>query len=316
LVTRILVVSALLLFTVVNPQAAQMTFYQLPQGSHPHDVAPAADGSVWFSGQWQGFAGRFDPKTGTLEKIPLGKDAAPHGVIIGPDGNPWFTEGGQNAIARVDAATKKVTLFRLPAKFPNANLNTMVFDKTGVGWFTGQNGVIGRVDPRTGKVDAWASPRGTGPYGIAVTPAGDVWYCSLAGNYIAKIDLATGTPTVVEPPGRFGPRRIWSDSKGILWSSLWQAGGIARYDPAGNKWTVFPMPQSKSGTYSIYVDDKDRVWATDWPANAIQRFDPVNSSYTTFPSDKKGANVRQMLGRPGEAWGGESGTDRLVVIRD
>jgi virginiamycin B lyase len=26
--------------------------------------------------------------------------------------------------------------------------------------------------------------------------------------------------------------------------------------------------------------------------------------------------VRQMLGRPGEAWGGESGTDRLVVVRD
>ena len=247
-------VSTLLLFAVTAAQAAQMTFYQLPQGSYPHDVAPAGDGSVWFSGQGEGFAGRFDPKTGKLEKIPLGPDAAPHGVIIGPDGNPWFTEGGQNAIARVDAATKKVTLFRLPAKFPNANLNTMVFDKTGVGWFTGQNGVYGRVDPRTGKVDAWASPRGTGPYGITVTPAGDVWYCSLAGNYIAKLDLATGKPTVVEPPTkRFGPRRIWSDSKGILWSSLWHAGGIARYDPAGNKWTVYPMPQSRSGTYSVYV---------------------------------------------------------------
>ena len=51
-------------------------------------------------------------------------------------------------------------------------------------------------------------------------------------------------------------------------------------------------------------------------ANAIQRFDPMTEAYETFPSDKKSANVRQMLGRPGEAWGGESGTDRLVVIRD
>jgi virginiamycin B lyase len=51
-------------------------------------------------------------------------------------------------------------------------------------------------------------------------------------------------------------------------------------------------------------------------ANAIQRFDPKTEAYETFPSDKKSANVRQMLGRPGEAWGGESGTDRLVVIRD
>lgn len=27
------------------------------------------------------------------------------------------------------------------------------------------------------------------------------------------------------------------------------------------------------------------------------------------------ANVRQLLGRPGEVWGAESGVDKLVVIR-
>jgi virginiamycin B lyase len=42
----------------------------------------------------------------------------------------------------------------------------------------------------------------------------------------------------------------------------------------------------------------------------------VSESFTAFPSDRRGANVRQMLGRPGEAWGAESGTNRLVVIRD
>src|SRR5215472_5903945 len=140
---------------------------------------------------------------------------------------------------------------------------------------------------------------------------------SLAGDHIAKIDTATGAATVVEPPKPgVGPRRIWSDSKGMLWVSFWHAGAIGRYDPATKAWATYPMPQSKWGTYSIYVDDRDRVWATDWAANAVQRFDPKAGTYTTFPSDKKNANVRQMLGRPGEAWGGESGTDRLVVIRD
>ena len=95
-----------------------MKFYQLPSGAYPHDVAPAPDGTVWISGQGQGFAGRFDPKTGKLEKIPLGPGAAPHGVIVGPDGNAWLTEGGQNAIARVDAATREVKLFPLPGSFP------------------------------------------------------------------------------------------------------------------------------------------------------------------------------------------------------
>ena len=44
------------------------------------------------------------------------------------------------------------------------------------------------------------------------------------------------------------------------------------------------------------------------------RFDPRTETFLSFPSDKSGANVRQMAGRPGEAWGGESGTNRLVVI--
>ena len=104
--------------------------------------------------------------------------------------------------------------------------------KNGVYWFTGQNGVYGRVDPKTGKTDAWASPKGRGPYGIAATPSGDVWFVSLAGNYLAKVDPATGAATVVDPPTPgAGPRRVWSDSKGILWVSLWNAGAIGRYDP-------------------------------------------------------------------------------------
>jgi len=238
-------------------------------------------------------------------------------VIVGPDGNAWLTEGGQNAIARVDAKSKEVKLFPLPKEFARANLNTLAFDNNGIVWFTGQSGIYGRADPRTGRVDAWKAPKGPGPYGIAATPAGDVWYASLAGDHIARIDTTSGAVMVVQPPKPgVGPRRIWSDSNGMLWVSLWDAGAIGRYDPVTKAWATYPMPQSKWGAYAIYVDDRDRVWATDWAANAVQRFDPKTETYTTFPSDKKNANVRQMLGRPGEAWGGESGTDRLVVIRD
>jgi virginiamycin B lyase len=317
MIRTVIAAAALALAPGMAAQTAEMTFYQLPAGAYPHDVAPAPDGTVWFSGQHQGFAGRFDPKSGQLEKIPLGPGAAPHGVIVGPDGNAWLTEGGQNAIARVDAKTKDVKLFPLPKEFPGVNLNTLAFDNKGKVWFTGYAGIYGRADPATGKVEVRKAPKGAGPYGMTGTPGGDVWYASLAGDHIARIDTSSGEATVVDPPRKgVGPRRIWSDSKGVLWVSFWNAGAIGRYDPAAKTWTIYPMPQSKSGTYSIYVDDRDRVWATDWPANAVQRFDPKTETYTTFPSDKKNANVRQMLGRPGEAWGGESGTDRLVVIRD
>ncbi len=297
--------------------AAEVSYYSLPPGSRPHDVAPAPDGTVWYTAQAKGQLGRLDPKTGKVEVIPLGAGSAPHGVIVGPDGAAWVTDGGLNANVRVDPKTKAIKVFQLPETFPSSNLNTGTFDKKGIYWFTGQSGVYGRVDPATGKVDAWKAPKGRGPYGIATTPTGDIWYASLAGDYIAKIDAVSGQATVVEPPRPgVGPRRVWSDSKSMLWVSFWNSGEVARYDPVAKSWKTWPLPRSKSGCYSVYVDDKDRVWLTDFTANAIVRFDPVTEKFESFPSDQRGASVRQMLGRTGEVWGAESGNDRLVVVRD
>ena len=307
---------AVVALAVQPAPAAQVTYYEVPRGAHPHDVAPAPDGTIWYTAQHQGALGILDPKTGKVTQVPLGADSAPHGVIVGPDRAAWITDSGLNAILRYDMTSKAVKAFPLPAAFSNANLNTATFDRKGVLWFTGQNGVYGRVDPATGKVDAWKAPKGVGPYGITTTPNGDVWYASLAGDHIAKIDTVSGDALVVAPPRPgVGPRRIWSDSKGVLWVSLWHAGELARYDPTAKTWKTWALPKSKSGCYSVFVDEKDKVWVTDFIANAILRFDPVTEKFDSFPSDKRGASVRQMLGRPGEAWGAESGTDRLVVVK-
>ena len=140
--------------------------YPVPPGSHPHDVAPAPDGGVWYTGQRDGTLGHLDPATGVVRTIPLGAGSAPHGVITGPDGNAWITDGGLNAIVRVDAADREVTTFPLPADRPGANLNTAAFDGDGILWFTGQTGIYGRLDPATGEMAVFDDPEGRGPYGI------------------------------------------------------------------------------------------------------------------------------------------------------
>ena len=80
-------------------------------------------------------------------------------------------------------------------------------------------------------------------------------------------------------------------------------------------WKSWKLPGDHPRAYAVYVDDKDKVWLSDFSANAIVRFDPLTEKFTAFPSDRSGANVRQLDGRPGEVWGCESGNDRLVVIR-
>ena len=72
-------------------------------------------------------------------------------MIVGPDGAAWVTDGGLNAIVRVDDRTHRVRRFPLPTS-SYANLNTATFDRRGILWFTGQSGIYGRVDPRTGRV--------------------------------------------------------------------------------------------------------------------------------------------------------------------
>jgi virginiamycin B lyase len=304
-------------FAWSQARAAEVKYYAVRRGAHPHDVAPAPDGTVWYTAQAQGAIGILDPKTGKTRQLSLGRDSAPHGVIVGPDRAAWITDGGQNAIARVDSLTRAVTLFPLPKNFPDANLNTATFDRKGMLWFTGQNGVYGRVDPATGKVAAWKAPKGVGPYGITTTPNGDVWYASLAGDHIAQIDTVSGDALMVAPPKPgVGPRRIWADSKGLLWVSFWNTGEVGRYDPAAKAWKVWALPNSHAGCYAVYVDGKDKVWLSDWTNNAIVRFDPASEKFERFASNRRGAAVRQLLGRKGEIWGAESGIDRLVMVRD
>lgn len=313
---RTLVIGFCLALLAITPLGAQtIQTFKVPQGARPHDVAPALDGGVWYTAQGQGALGWLDPKTGKTEQIPLGPGSAPHGVIVGPDGAPWITDGGQNAIVRVDPKTKAVSVFKLPDSAPRANLNTAAFDKNGILWFTGQSGFYGKVDPKSGKVDAWAAPRGYGPYGITVTPDGGIFYASLAGSHIARIDPATGAATVIEPPtAKQGARRVWTDSKSRVWVSEWNSGQVSVYDPKSNAWKSWKLP-GDSTTYAVYVDETDMVWLTDFNANAIVRFDPATEKFATFKLPHANGAARQILGRPGEIWVAESGTDYLTVIR-
>lgn len=290
--------------------------FSVPTGSRPHDVAPAPDGTIWYTSQGSGELGTLDPATGKTHHISLGQGSAPHGVIVGPDRAPWITDGGLNAIVRVDPTTEVVQIFPLPADTGFANLNTATFDQNGVLWFTGQSGIYGRLDPKDGHAEIFKAPRGRGPYGISTTPDGTIYYASLAGSYIARLDLQTGAATVLEPPtSDQGARRVWSDSQSRVWVSEWNAGQLAVYDPATQIWKEWRLPGDNPLPYAVYVDDQDMVWVSDFAANALVRFDPFQERFKVFSLPSLEANVRQILGRQGEVWGAESGRDKLVVIR-
>jgi virginiamycin B lyase len=301
-----------------NTTAARMQSWPLntPRRTGIHDLAPASDGGVWFSAQRSGHLGWFDPKSGATELIALGSGSSPHGVIQGPDGAAWITDGGLNAIVRVSWPQREVRRFALPEGTPYANLNTCAFDGDGDLWFTGQSGVIGKVAVRTGTVSVRDAPGGRGPYGICSTPRGEVWWCSLAGSFIARIDRRSGDSVVVQPPTRDqGARRVWSDSAGRIWVSEWNSGQLSVHDPANGRWRAWKPLGNSPRCYAVYVDERDIVWVAEWSSNAVLSFDPVRERFERYDIARPDAGIRQIHGRKGEVWLPESGTEHITVIR-
>jgi virginiamycin B lyase len=272
------------------------------------------DGGVWYTAQHSGELGWLDPATGDTRHIDLGNGSAPHGVIVDAGGMPWITDSGLNAILSVDPITEQVTSYPMPDDAPDANLNTAAFDGDGTLWFTGQNGFYGFVVPGTGEVGLFPAPEGRGPYGITATPGGTIYYASLAGSHIARIE-PDGEASVIEPPTpEQGARRVWSDSNGGIWVSEWNAGSLSRYVPEDGTWDIFPLPGAGAQAYAVYVDEHDMVWASDFGSNSMVRLDPATGVFDVFPLPHEPGNVRQILGRSGEVWAAESAADSLLLI--
>jgi virginiamycin B lyase len=297
------------------PSKHQTRVFQLPAGSRPHDASPGRSGEIWYTAQRQGALGIIDIASGEARQVPLGEGSAPHGVVLGPDGKAWITDGGQNAIVRYDPSSEAIDVWKLPESSGYTNLNTGAFDKDGVHWFTGQNGIYGKVDA-SGQVQVWNDPEGRGPYGIDDTSDGEIWYVSLAGSHLAKVDRPTGNVTLIEPPHEgAGLRRVWADSNGDLWITGWNSGKLYRYRPASKEWTTFDLPGEKPQAYAVYVDVRDDVWVTDFASNNTLVFDIATEKWVaTIPGSGPNAAVRQILGRGNEVYLPESGTDRLMLV--
>ena len=84
-----------------------------------------------------------------------------------------------------------------------------------------------------------------------------MYYASLAGSYVGRIDVDTGAATVLDRPPPQGTRRVWSDSRGRIWASQWDAGQVAVYDPRIERVAGVAAAWQPPQAYAVYVDERD-----------------------------------------------------------
>ena len=143
---------------------------------------PMTDGSDWLNG------------------TPSRRGSLVHDAWADLDGNLWFTSNVPNhevTVGHIDTQTGAVKMLKVPgANGLAANTHGMTRDPNGIIWFnvnTGRGG-LGRLDPKTEKIEVFLPPAGMSPTGGATTVdwdgKGEIW--SSAPDGALRFDPVNG----------------------------------------------------------------------------------------------------------------------------
>ena len=292
-------------------------------GSRPHDPLAAADGSIWWTGQWTSRLGRVDPATGEIKEFPLPGDSGPHGLAEDADGNVWFTGINDNYIGMLDPTTGEVTQHPvLEAAVVPAGArgpHTPIFDQDGTLWFTLQSGMVGRLVPRTGEMKVVATPSdNTYPYGIQVNSRGVPWYVDFRGNRVGSIDPETmeiTEYTLPNPDAR--PRRIALGPDDVVWYTDYARGYVGRFDPATGGVHEWPSPSGPDSRPYGIATVGTVVWYSESGVrdDTLVRFDPETEEFQTWLIPSGGGVIRNMMATPdGNLVLACSGVNRVALV--
>jgi virginiamycin B lyase len=307
------------------PGTVQITFkeWKVPTlGQRSRDPVQAADGSIWWAGQWGNLIGRINPATGEMKEYPLPANAMPHTVTIDDKGNVWYTGNKNATVGYLDPKTGKITEYKMPdpkAKDPH----TAIFDKKGILWFTLQNSnMLGRLDPATGAVKlVTMKTADSKPYGIKEDAQGFLWVACNGSNCLVKVDPATMELTEVKLPiPATTVRRLDIAADGMIWYVNSSQGRLGRYNPKTGDIKEWDSPSGpKSHPYAILVVN-GAVWYNEsaMRPDALVRFDPATETFQSWPIPSGGVYagiIRHMLAdRDGNLLIHQSSTNRIIQV--
>lgn len=291
-------------------------------GQRARDPVEAADGTIWWAGQFGNVIGQINPKTDEMKEYQLPAGAKPHTVSLDDAGNVWYTGNSNGTVGKLDPKTGKITEYKMPdpaAKDPH----TIAFDKNGTMWFTlQQSNMVGRLFPQTGEIDLKTMPiPRSNPYGIKIDARGQPIFACNGSNCIVKVDPKTMELTLTKLPiPETTVRRLDIAPDGLVWYVNSSQGRIGRYNPETGDIKEWPSPSGKdSHPYGLAVVD-GVVWYNEsgMRPDALVRFDPKTEKFQSWPIPSGGVYagiVRNMRPtRDGNLLIHQSSTNRIILV--
>ncbi len=185
---------------VFNPKAMAWE-PPLPLGGdslYPHTIRFDRNGYAWFTIAYSDRIGRLDPRTGTIDILPLppgeSKGIAgltvPYGIDVHPrDGSIWYSRLFGDRIGRIDPQTLAFTEYESPVRGPRR----MRFDAAGTLWITGfADGELARVETdgftsRVYRLPQFAADYYPAPYALGVHPqTQEIWVNEIMTDHLFR----------------------------------------------------------------------------------------------------------------------------------
>jgi virginiamycin B lyase len=271
-----------------NFQVTWKEYAMTKLGQRTRDPIEAADGSIWYAGQFGNIIGHYDRKSGQTREYELPPKSMPHTVQLDPKGRPWFSGNQNGTIGWVDPASGKATVWKMPD--PEAtDPHTITFDKNGIVYFTFQAANrIGRLNPNTGEIKiVKVAEQRSQPYDIKFDREGTtLWVACNARPCLLKVNPDTLAITEVKlPHPKTTVRRLDIAADGTVWYVNSGAGKLGRLNPKTGDIKEWDSPSGPtSHPYAIAVLD-GAVWYNESGVrpDMLVRFDIANETFQSWP---------------------------------
>ncbi len=191
----------------------------------------------------------------------------------------------------------KVSMKAWQAPTPGSRPHDPLAASDGSLWYTGQmNNVLGRVDPKAGKVREYPLKTAhSGPHGLVEDKGGNIWYTGNTGNLVGKLDPKTGAVTEYNTGSEAkDPHTLIFDQGGILWFTAQNSNRIGRLDPKTGEIKLLTPPTPKSRPYGMAVNSKGAVFVVQFGTNSVAAVDPATLQIREYKLPDPGARPRRI----------------------
>jgi virginiamycin B lyase len=163
-------------------------------------------------------------------------------------------------------------------------------------------------------IDEWTVPwPDTRPRDPFTDVAGGVWFVGQTGDYMARLDPATGSFARRDLPGGTGPHNLVVAEDGSIWVAGNRTAELQVSDPTGGLTTRIAMPDPAArDPHTLVFAEDGTLWFSVQNGNFVGRLKTASERFFSVTEIESGAgSVRHMHydAARGELWfGTDAGT--------